>query len=84
MALALQASIGKRSIRSQRPLVLKPLLWFRAWGYRLWWHTSAYATILGIMVLVALSLVGLRLFRLFELRQPVLKSREKVAKNSFP
>jgi hypothetical protein len=84
MTVALRASNRGRSWRSPLPLVLKPLLWFKAWGYRLWWHTNAYATILGIMVMVALSLVGLRLFRLFEVKQPTLKSSGKVAKNSFP
>lgn len=36
-----------------------PFWWIRAWLYRGWWHTKAYATIFGISVLGGLSLMVL-------------------------
>lgn len=50
-----------------------------AFPYRLWWHTKAYGTILGIVALASVSLVVLflhqRLRRLFQ-KQSALTAHE--------
>lgn len=43
----------------------KPVRLLVAKLYRFWWHTKAYGTILGIMVMVLVSLVVLSLYWLY-------------------
>jgi len=78
MALALE---GRYIRRSQRSIKVNPLWLLRSLGYRLWWHTKAYATILGVIVLALLSMVVLYLYRLSETHKPQSTRSSHVAKD---
>jgi hypothetical protein len=74
MAIALKDS----QINSQSPFKLPPLLGLiRAWIIGTAWHTRAYSTILGILVLTALSLVVLQLHHSSTQLLAFLSSRSK-------
>jgi hypothetical protein len=44
--------------------LLKPIYLFRVMGLRLFWHTKAYSTIVGIMVLALFSIGFLWLYEI--------------------
>lgn len=52
IALSVRSSQSAKEFRKIRPVQNASALWIR-----FWWHTKAYATILGIMVLLLLSLL---------------------------
>ena len=51
MAIAISVR-SSQSAKKIRPVQYDKALWIR-----FWWHTKAYATVLGLMVLVLLSLL---------------------------
>ena len=83
MTIALKPRPVQRSSSISNVFILQPLWWARAWGHRLWWHTKAYTIILTIMVLALLSLIGLSLHHLLEVRQARLNSGDKGTKNNL-
>jgi len=60
-------SQGKNSF----PLWRNPVQMFVAKLNRSWWHTKAYGTILGIMLLVLVSLLFIYLYSLYRKFLPV-------------
>ncbi len=67
----------QRQGQLERSIGSKSFWWLGAWFYRFWWHTKAYATVLGVSVLVLLSLVVLFGQRFVETR-----SAPKVDRNA--
>lgn len=66
MSIALEVRNAKPS---KQVVAIKPLWWAKAFVYRFWWHTKAYSSILGILILVFLSMVVLHLQGLIEARK---------------
>jgi hypothetical protein len=68
MAIAIQVQTVQQTKAAQQAKeakgagLSKLVSWAIAPLYRLWWHTHAYATILGILFLTLLSLVALYLY----------------------
>jgi len=61
MTIALEIYRARRSTALVRTPLHQPLT---AWVRRVFWHTHAYTTIFGIMVLVCLGIVLLHLYEI--------------------
>ncbi len=83
IAIQVQAIQQTKAVQQAKGVrLIKLMSWAIAPLYRLWWHTHAYATILGILFLTLLSLMALVLYeqssRVFLKLKPIGYARKSL------